>query len=203
MRCCMPFCTGPMQQGLRHVLVITGKGASFGSDGVLRQAVPSWFSTPLFKPYVSAYEDAARHHGGQGALYVRLAARSGSRITMTPFGERLRALRQERGLSQKDMAKALHVSAAYLSALEHGRRSQPTFPFVQRVIGYFNIIWDEAEELQRLAQLSQPRVTVDTAGLDPLATEVANLVAQNIRQLDRTTLIELKTALHAIERKKH
>jgi DNA-nicking Smr family endonuclease len=59
-------------EGLRHVLVITGKGASFGSDGVLRQAVPHWFSTPLFKPYVGAYEDAARHHGGHGAIYVRL-----------------------------------------------------------------------------------------------------------------------------------
>ncbi len=58
--------------GLRHVLVITGKGSSFGSDGVLRNAVPNWFSTPQFRPYVSAYEDAARHHGGGGALYVRL-----------------------------------------------------------------------------------------------------------------------------------
>ncbi|MGB8817858.1 MAG: helix-turn-helix transcriptional regulator [Rhizobiaceae bacterium] len=121
---------------------------------------------------------------------------------MTPFGERLRVLRQERGLSQKDMAKALHVSAAYLSALEHGRRSQPAFPFVQRVIGFFNIIWDEAEELQRLAQLSQPRVTVDTAGLDPLATEVANLMARTIRQLDKKTLTELKSLLRASERKK-
>ncbi|MGL4489457.1 MAG: Smr/MutS family protein [Rhizobiaceae bacterium] len=59
-------------EGLRHILIITGKGASFGSDGVLRQAVPHWFATPAFRPYVSAYEDAARHHGGSGALYVRL-----------------------------------------------------------------------------------------------------------------------------------
>jgi DNA-nicking Smr family endonuclease len=64
-------------QGLRHVLVITGKGASFGSDGILRQAVPHWFATPAFRPYVSAYEDAARHHGGTGALYVRLRRRNG------------------------------------------------------------------------------------------------------------------------------
>jgi transcriptional regulator with XRE-family HTH domain len=114
---------------------------------------------------------------------------------LTPFGEKLRELREERGLSQKDMAKALHVSAAYLSALEHGRRSQPGFPFVQRVIGYFNIIWDDAEELQRLAGLSQPRVTVDTAGLDPLATEVANLMARTIRQLDKTALEEIAGVL--------
>ncbi|TIT83335.1 MAG: helix-turn-helix transcriptional regulator, partial [Mesorhizobium sp.] len=36
---------------------------------------------------------------------------------MTPFGEKLRALRAERGLSQKAMAEAIGVSAAYLSAL--------------------------------------------------------------------------------------
>ena len=68
-------------EGLRHVLIITGKGTSFGSDGVLRQAVPHWFSTPLFKPYVGAYEDAARHHGGHGAIYVRLRRKNASRPT--------------------------------------------------------------------------------------------------------------------------
>jgi DNA-nicking Smr family endonuclease len=66
-------------QGLRHVLVITGKGASYGSDGILRQAVPHWFATPQFRPYVSAYEDAARQHGGHGALYVRLRRQTGER----------------------------------------------------------------------------------------------------------------------------
>ncbi len=119
---------------------------------------------------------------------------------MTPFGERLRQLRQERGLNQKAMAQALQVSAAYLSALEHGRRAQPTFPFVQRVIGYFNIIWDEAEELQRLALLSEPRVTVDTSGLDPVATEVANLLARNIRLLDRAALLSIKTTILQCEK---
>ena len=111
---------------------------------------------------------------------------------MTPFGERLRQLRQERGLNQKAMAEALGVSPAYLSALEHGRRGQPAFPFVQKVIGYFNIIWDEAEELQRLALLSQPRVTVDTSGLDAIATEVTNLLARNVRQLDRGALSSIR-----------
>lgn len=44
---------------------------------------------------------------------------------MTPFGKRLRELREERGVTQKEMAQALRVSPAYLSALEHGRRGQP------------------------------------------------------------------------------
>jgi DNA-nicking Smr family endonuclease len=58
--------------GLRHVLVITGKGSSFGSDGILRQAVPHWFATPAFRTLVSAYDFAHQSHGGAGAIYVRL-----------------------------------------------------------------------------------------------------------------------------------
>ena len=41
---------------------------------------------------------------------------------MTPFGKRLRELRKERGMTLKAMAAALHVTPAYLSALENGRR---------------------------------------------------------------------------------
>ncbi|MBA8899796.1 helix-turn-helix transcriptional regulator [Phyllobacterium sp. P30BS-XVII] len=103
---------------------------------------------------------------------------------MTPFGEKLRQLRDQRGVSQKDMAKAIGVSAAYLSALEHGRRGQPTWDKLQRIIQYFNIIWDEAEELQRLAMISHPRITIDTGGLSPAATELTNLIAAHIRDLD-------------------
>jgi DNA-nicking Smr family endonuclease len=58
--------------GLRHVLVITGKGSSLGSDGILRQAVPHWFATPSFRTLVGAYEFAHQSHGGAGAIYVRL-----------------------------------------------------------------------------------------------------------------------------------
>ncbi|KQZ15078.1 MULTISPECIES: Smr/MutS family protein [unclassified Mesorhizobium] len=58
--------------GVRYVLVITGKGSSSGGDGVLRRSVPAWLSTPAFRTVVSSHDHAARHHGGGGALYVRL-----------------------------------------------------------------------------------------------------------------------------------
>ncbi|ATU93432.1 helix-turn-helix domain-containing protein [Phyllobacterium zundukense] len=116
---------------------------------------------------------------------------------MTPFGEKLRDLRAERSISQKDMAKAIGVSAAYLSALEHGKRGQPTWDKLQRIIQYFNIIWDEAEELQRLAMISDPRITIDTAGLSPAATELANLLAARIGEIDtdmaKSLIQKLKT----------
>jgi DNA-nicking Smr family endonuclease len=66
-------------EGLRYVLVITGKGSSFGSDGILRRAVPEWLATHSFRLLVSSYDNAARHHGGSGALYIRLRRRSGGK----------------------------------------------------------------------------------------------------------------------------
>lgn len=111
---------------------------------------------------------------------------------MTPLGARLRALREQRGLTLKDMARSLRVSSAYLSALEHGRRGKPTWILLQRIITYFNVIWDEAEELQRLAELSDPKVTIDTGGLAPEATELANRLAADIRRLEPEDLIFLR-----------
>ncbi|MDJ0611767.1 MAG: helix-turn-helix domain-containing protein [Kiloniellales bacterium] len=102
---------------------------------------------------------------------------------MTPFGRRLRELREARGLSAKDMAAGLGVSPAYLSALEHGRRGRPNRRFVHGVCQFFGIIWDEAEQLQRLADISHPRVVVDTAGLSPAKTELANRLAETIAEL--------------------
>lgn len=114
---------------------------------------------------------------------------------MTPFGKKLRELRAARGLTLKDMAAALRVTPAYLSALEHGRRGRPSFRFVQSVIGYFNIIWDEAEELERLAHLSHPKVTIDTSGLDPSATEMANRLAEEIARLSTGEIEQISKIL--------
>jgi DNA-nicking Smr family endonuclease len=61
--------------GLRHVLVITGKGLSSGEAGVLRKAVPAWLRTAAFRDVVSGLDLAAPHHGGSGAIYVRLRRR--------------------------------------------------------------------------------------------------------------------------------
>jgi len=119
---------------------------------------------------------------------------------MTPFGARLRQLRDDRGMTLKDMAAAVGVSPAYLSALEHGRRGRPTWLLLQRIIGHLNIIWDEAEDLRRLAGLSHPRVVIDTAGLSPAATALANQLARQIASLDDRTIAALAAALEAASR---
>ena len=67
--------------GCARVLVVTGKGSEKGSDeafaerGVLRRSVPHWLRGPELRGLVLGFEEAARHHGGAGALYVRLRRR--------------------------------------------------------------------------------------------------------------------------------
>lgn len=74
------------QAGHGLVLVITGKGGlgkdiplgharmddPFAARGVLRRIVPHWLSLPDLRPLVLGFEEASPHHGGSGALYVRL-----------------------------------------------------------------------------------------------------------------------------------
>lgn len=103
---------------------------------------------------------------------------------MTPFGEKLRALREERGILQRDMAAALEISAPYLSALEHGRRGTPSSGLIHQICQYFGLIWDEADEMKVLAKNSRPRPRLNAAGLTPAQTALANRLARELRHLE-------------------
>jgi transcriptional regulator with XRE-family HTH domain len=95
------------------------------------------------------------------------------------------------------MAADLHLSSAYLSALEHGHRGRPSPGLVMQIIGSFNVIWDDAEELKELARLSHPKVTLDTSGLSPAATMLANRLAAGI---DRLPEEKIQALLDLIEK---
>ncbi len=121
---------------------------------------------------------------------------------MTPFGRRVRELRAARGVTLAEMADVLGVTPAYLSALEHGKRGRPTFTLIQGVIHVLGVIWDEADELVRLADLSHPRVTVDTAGLEPEATLLANRLAREIALLETPELQRLAQVLDEAQQRR-
>ncbi|MBU6398289.1 MAG: helix-turn-helix transcriptional regulator [Rhodospirillales bacterium] len=116
---------------------------------------------------------------------------------MTPFGEKLRALRQARGILLKDMAAGLQVSSAYLSALEHGRRGTPSAGLIHQICQFFGLIWDDADELSALAKLSRPRLKLNSAGLTAQQTALANRLAKSLRNLDPETVAALQAVLDA------
>ncbi len=76
------FLIGAQARGHGVVLVVTGKGAAaaegaglFEERGVLRRSVPHWLRLPELRSVVTGFEEAVAHHGGGGALYVRLRRR--------------------------------------------------------------------------------------------------------------------------------
>lgn len=68
------FLARAWDEGYRAVLVITGKGVQ--GDGILKRRTPEWLAAPHLAHMVAGISDAARHHGGEGALYVALKRKS-------------------------------------------------------------------------------------------------------------------------------
>lgn len=79
------FLVRAQAEGARLVLVVTGKGERLASSGltpgILRKNVPNWLRSMEYQPVVAGFEEAARPHGGTGALYVRLRRRNRARGT--------------------------------------------------------------------------------------------------------------------------
>ena len=65
------FLMGAQARGYRSVLVVTGQGRR-GGTGIIRASVHEWLQAPALRGVVSGFAAAARHHGGDGALYVTI-----------------------------------------------------------------------------------------------------------------------------------
>ncbi|MDQ8027261.1 MAG: Smr/MutS family protein [Brevundimonas sp.] len=65
------FLMGAQARGYRSVLVVTGQGRR-GGTGIIRASVHEWLAAPGLRTVVSGFAPAARHHGGDGALYVTI-----------------------------------------------------------------------------------------------------------------------------------
>ncbi|MBQ6727836.1 MAG: helix-turn-helix transcriptional regulator [Clostridia bacterium] len=60
---------------------------------------------------------------------------------MNSFGEKLKALRTEKGLGQVQLAKELQVSKSVISLWETGG-SEPTLSNLAKIAAYFNVSID-------------------------------------------------------------
>ena len=114
---------------------------------------------------------------------------------MTPFGLKMRALRAKRRKTLQEQAAMLNVSSAYLSALESGKKGQPNLLMIDQICVWLGLIWDDAEELKKLAMLSHPKPTIQTQKLGAEATKLANQLAQNIDRLNEDECARLSETL--------
>jgi XRE family transcriptional regulator, fatty acid utilization regulator len=98
---------------------------------------------------------------------------------MTPkvlVGGRLRHLREDRGLSQAELARRLDISPSYLSQIEHDRRPL-TVSVLLRLTGMFGVDPDffaEQDSSRLIAELREALLD-EELGIDVSASEVADL----------------------------
>ena len=120
---------------------------------------------------------------------------------MTPFGLKLRNLRENKKISITELARVLKVSTAYLSMLENGRRGKPPNGMVELICAYFGLIWDESEDLKNAANISDTNVQINTTSLGINATTLTNVLKNNIKWLKDDELIELSKIILSMARK--
>lgn len=73
------------------------------------------------------------------------------------FGESIRLLREERGLTARELADKVGMSAAFLSGIETGKRQAPTgaktgINYLQRFIEVLNIPQNQVHAFMALAE---------------------------------------------------
>jgi DNA-nicking Smr family endonuclease len=76
-RVLIEFLRRAQANGAKMAIIVTGKGQrGQGMDGaqggVLRRMAPMWLQAPNLRDVVVSFGEAARNHGGEGALYVRI-----------------------------------------------------------------------------------------------------------------------------------
>ena len=120
---------------------------------------------------------------------------------MTPFGIKLKYIREQRHKSLKDLSQALKVSIAYVSMLENGKRGRPADGLIELICSYFNLSWEESDELKFLAQQSDINTKMNTEKLSLNATMLTNVLKNNIKWLTEEQLKNLIINIQEMSKK--
>lgn len=119
---------------------------------------------------------------------------------ITEFGKFLRSLRQKHAELLKDMAEALGVSAAFLSAVEAGKKSIPP-TLVQQLIDTYELPPKQVQELNDAVDTSQRSATINLEGVEPEARGVAVALARQFNSLSNDEMELLKKTMDAVRKR--
>ncbi|HRJ51938.1 MAG TPA: helix-turn-helix domain-containing protein [Candidatus Thiothrix moscowensis] len=100
----------------------------------------------------------------------------------TTFGKFVRKLRIDRGKVLGDMAAALGLSSAYLSAVENGKKNV-TDQLLIGVIDYFSLDEKATVELREAAANSQTSVKFDLQDSPEMERMLVSSFARKVRDL--------------------
>ncbi len=114
---------------------------------------------------------------------------------MTPYGGVLRGKRDSRGMGLQEVATELHVSASYLSGVEHGTRTPLSEGKTERLAEILSLTEADLNELEAARQESQLRFHLSAARLNPLQVRLANRFHERLATLTPAQIERIETEL--------
>ena len=111
---------------------------------------------------------------------------------LTPFGIEVRKLRLKKGTRLLDLARAMGLTSAFISAVETGRKRIPE-GYVDKVAAAMKLSVTESERIQRAADRTKPEVRVDDLTGDQ--RELIAAFARRINEVPVKTREQLKRSV--------
>lgn len=106
-------------------------------------------------------------------------------VTKMPFHERLRSLRKEAQMSQRDLAERIGVDFTYLSKIENGRVDPPSEPVIKNIASALAgvLSLDETELGDELITLAGkiPSDLAATLSRNPGAVQFLRSIGDDVR----------------------
>lgn len=127
-------------------------------------------------------------HVCRNAYKRRLAARRIKEKIMstTSFGKEIRKLRIDSDQTQKDLAKLLGVSPAFLSAVESGKKQVPK-KWIEKIAKIYQLSPRDTERLQAAIVDSSSAVKIDLRSASNMKRRLATRLAWKFADLDDET----------------
>lgn len=104
---------------------------------------------------------------------------------LTPFGKAVRKYRVDQGETQLEVAQAIGVSVAFLSALETGKKNVPD-EVLTKIASHFNLTVTDTENLRRDAWISRKEVTINMQNINNRDRELVAGFARKFKENELT-----------------
>lgn len=107
-------------------------------------------------------------------------------MSTTSFGKEIRKLRIDSDQTQKDLAKLLGVSPAFLSAVESGKKQVPK-KWIEKIAKIYQLSPRDTERLQAAIVDSSSAVKIDLRSASNMKRRLATRLAWKFADLDDET----------------
>lgn len=113
---------------------------------------------------------------------------------ISKFGKCIRNIREQEKDSLRKMAIKLGISAAFLSAMEVGRKPIPV-EYVDKIKSIYNLTEEQEVELENSIHETNERVPIELTAMSEAQKDISLMFARKIKTADEELLRKLKEAL--------